>query len=161
MKKVICLVTVLSIVVLMGAKQPCCATKEAQCATAEKAILATHDQIVTAAEKLDAETMFSYILENDKGAIIQDGRLFTRQQSMDSVKQSFAGTTNVKYNFQQRNVKMLSPTIALFTGTGNVTVTIESGESFTSEFANTSVFVLQNKEWKIIHGHHSIPNPRP
>ena len=158
MKKVICLIAVLSIVVLMGAnEQPCCATKNAQCDAVEKAILDVHDQLIAAAEKLDAETMFSYILENDKGAIIQDGRLMTRQESLDQVKRVFAGTDSLKYTFKQRNVKMLSPTIALMTATGTSTSEMSS-PSFTTTFANTTVFVLQDKEWKIIHGHHSIPN---
>ena len=41
-------------------------------------------------------------------------------------------------------MKNNKPTIALMTATGTTTSTIDTGESFTSEFANTSVFVLQD-----------------
>jgi hypothetical protein len=144
---------------LMGSKQKsCCAKEKENYAAAEKAVLKTHSKIIKAAEKLDAETMFSYILDDDKGAIAQDGQLMTRTEALNQIKQTFTQVTGVKYNFQQRNIKMLSPMIALLTATGTTTSTIESGESFTSTFANTSVFVLQANEWKIIHGHHSIPN---
>ena len=160
-KSSICIFAFLGLALLMGSNESTRDSVTAEQAVAiEKAILQTHDKIIAAAEKRDADEMFSYIAENDKGCIIQDGRLImTRQEALDSVKQSFAGTTNVHYDFRQRNVKVLSPTIAILTAVGNVTVTFESGQSFTSEFANTSVFVLQDNAWKIIHGHHSVPNP--
>ncbi len=158
MKKVMCVIAVLSIVILMGAKEkPCCETKEAQCAAVEKAILDVHDKIIAAAEKLDVDTMFSFVLDNDKGAIIQDGRLSTRQDALEQIRKAFAGTESLKYNFQQRNVKMLSPTIALLVTTGTTTSTMSS-QTFTSTFANTTIFVLGDDGWKVIHGHHSIPN---
>lgn len=143
---------------LMGSKQKSCCAKEERCVAAEKAVLETHSKIINAAEKLDAETMFSYILDDDKGAIAQDGRLMARTEALNQIKQAFTQVTSIKYNFQQQNIKMLSPKIALLTATGTTTSTIQSGESFTSTFANTSVFVLRANEWKIIHGHHSIPN---
>lgn len=159
MKKVIYLITVLSVLVLMGAKkQSCCPTKATQCNSLEKAILDTHNQLITAAEKLDAETMFSYILDNDKGAIARDGQLMTRSEAKNQIEQAFTQITGIKYEFQQRNIKLLSPEVALLTAAGTTTSTIKSGESFTSSFANTSVFVLKGDGWKIIHGHHSIPN---
>lgn len=154
------------VALLLGADKPACCSSEKpqcpkQCDAIGKAILQIHDKIIAAAEKRDADEMFSYISENDEGAIIQDGQLLTRQQALETTKKGFAGMTNVHYNFRQRNVKILSPTIAILTGIGDVTVTFESGQSVTSEFANSSVFVLQDGGWKIIHGHHSIPNPKP
>nr|MBC8378003.1 nuclear transport factor 2 family protein [Planctomycetota bacterium] len=151
-KAILCTITLVGLALLTGAKEhPCCATEKAQYDAAEKAILDVHNQVIAAAEKLDAETMFSYILSNDKGAIIQDGQLLTRQESLNQVKMAFAGTESLKYNFKQQNIKMLSPTIALLTATGTVTSTMSS-QTFTSSFANTTVFILQDNEWKIIHG---------
>lgn len=154
------------LILLLGADKPACSSSEKpqcskQCDAIKKAILATHDKIIAAAEKQDAEQMFSYILENDKGAIIQDGRLFSRQEALNMVKDGYVGTASIDYTFTHRLIKVLSPTTAILTTAGQVIVSRESGRSFTSVFANTSVFVLKDDGWKIIHGHHSTPNPQP
>ena len=163
MKNVIYAVAFVCMVLLIpGAKKPSCATGEVcSCSVTverEKAILKVHDALIAAAEKRDVETMFGYILENDKGAIAQDGRLLSRKEAMEQIRQVFEGIVGIQYNFEQRNIKMLSPKIGLMTATGTTTVTVDTGESFTTPFANTSVFVFQEDGWKIIHGHHSIPN---
>lgn len=134
-------------------------SRETQSSAAiEKAVMKVHDELIAAAENRDAETMFGYILENDKGAIIQDGQLMSRQEALQQIRQAFERVSAVKYDFKQRQVKVLSPEIALMTATGTTTTTIPTGETFSSTFANTSVFVLSQDGWKIIHGHHSIPN---
>jgi ketosteroid isomerase-like protein len=160
MKKMMCLVALVGVVFVMGCQQvPCCEKDTLQCEAAEKAILETHSALIAAAENRDIETMFSYILENDKGAIVQDGQLMSRQEALEQIRRGFERVTDINYDFKQRSIKMLSPKIALLTAIGTTTSTIDTGETFTSEFANTSVFVLQDDGWKIIHGHHSIPNP--
>ena len=161
MKKMMCLIALAGAVLVMGCQQlPCCEKDTVQCEAAEKAVLETHEALIAAAENRDSKTMFSYILENDKGAIVQDGQLMSRQEALEQIQRGFGRVTEIDYDFKQRNIKMLSPTIALMTATGTTTSTIDTGESFTSTFANTSVFVLQDDGWKIIHGHHSIPNPK-
>jgi hypothetical protein len=159
------LIALVGVVLVMGCKQgTCCGVDKKPSKSqyddteAEKAVLMAHGELVAAAQKQDIETMFSYILENDKGAIIQNGQLLSRQESLQQVQQAFERLADIQYDFEQRNVKMLSPTIALMTATGTTTSTSQTGQSFTSPFANTSVFVLQEDGWKIIHGHHSIPN---
>ena len=159
MKKVICVIALSVFVLAMGCQQlPSYEDDRVQYDAAEKVVLKTHDALIAAAENRDVKTMFSYILENDKGAIVQDGQLMSRQEALEQIQRGFGRVTKIDYDFKQRNIKMLSPTIALMTATGTTTSTIDTGESFTSEFANTSVFVLQDDGWKIIHGHHSIPN---
>jgi len=163
MKKTTCTIFILTGLFLFAVlKEPMygIASAEKPNSVIEKAILETHDKIIAAAEKQDADALFGYILDNEKTVIIQDGRLFTRQQALDMIKESYTGTAKIEYSFEQRLVNVLSPTTAILTAAGNVTVTLESGESFSTQFANTSVFTLQEDGWKIIHGHHSIPNPR-
>lgn len=158
-------IALVGVVLVMGCKQgTCCGVDKKPSksqyddAKAEKAVLKAHEELVAAAQERDVETMFSYILENDKGAIIQDGQLMSRQESLQQVQQAFERLADIQYDFEQRNVKMLSPKIALMTATGTTTSTSQAGQSFTSPFANTSVFILREDGWKIIHGHHSIPN---
>jgi ketosteroid isomerase-like protein len=160
MKKMMCFVAFAGAVFVTGCQQLGYQENDSvQCQAAEKAVLETHAALIAVAENRDVETMFSYILENDKGAIIQDGQLMSRQEALEQIRRGFGRVTQIDYDFKQRNIKMLSPTIALMTASGTTTSTIDTGESFTSTFANTSVFVRQDDGWKIIHGHHSIPNP--
>lgn len=161
MKKVICVVALACVVLVLGAKEQSCSSGDVcKCENtkkAETAILNVHDAMIAAAQKRDVETMFDYILDNDKGTIAQNGQLLSRQEAMEQIGQGMLGATEIKYDIKQRNIKMLSPKIGLMTASGTVTTTIETGESFTSQFANTSVYVLEKDGWKVIHGHHSMP----
>ena len=157
MKQDICAIVLAGVVCVMGCHQTSSFDNAAQ---AEVAILKTHNALIAAAEKRDAKTMFSYVLENDKAAIAQNGQLLSRQEAMEQTQQGFERVTDIKYTFKQRNITMLSPTTGLLTATGITTSTVETGRTFTSTFANTTVFVFRDDGWKIIHGHHSIPIPQ-
>lgn len=161
MKKVLCVMAAgIGLLVLLGmeAARPAGMNDE-QKAVIEKAVLATHDKIVEASQARDADKMFSFILDHDKGVIIQDGRLMNRQEALDRTRQGYSGAQSLRYNFQKRYVNVLSPDIAVLMGAGTITYVAVSGETVTSDFANTTVFVLKDNAWKIMHGHHSIPNP--
>lgn len=160
-KSVLCIIGFLGLALLMGSKESSCnVVNPEQNAAIENAILKTHDKIVAAAGNRNAEEMFSYIAENDKGCIIQDGQLImSRQEALDITKRNFGSVKTLDYQFDQRHVKVLCPTIAILTAAGKTTITLSDGRSFTMPFANSSIFVLQDGTWKIIHGHHSIPNP--
>ena len=55
----------------------------------EKAVLDTYAEITKVAESVDGEKLFSYVLENDKGAQINNGKLtMTRQEAMGKVSGS-------------------------------------------------------------------------
>jgi uncharacterized protein (TIGR02246 family) len=158
-------IVLVGVVLVIGLRQGVCADIDANQpgmsqnnAVIEKAVLKVHDELIAAAEKRDAEAMFSYILESEKCVIIQDGQVMSRQDALEQIRQAFERVNTIKYDFKQRRVHLLSPTIAIMTSTGTTTTTIPTGETFTAEFANSSVFVLGEDGWKIIHGHHSIPN---
>ena len=52
----------------------------------EKAVLKTHIQMTQADKNLDAKKFFSYILDFNKGLIIQDGQMFqTRQEAFEVI----------------------------------------------------------------------------
>jgi uncharacterized protein (TIGR02246 family) len=127
----------------------------------EKAVLKTHIQMSQADNSLDADKFFSYILDFDKGLIIQDGRLFqTRQEAYETVKQGFEGISQVKRNYEQTYVTVISPEVALLTAQGTSTVTLSDGQVLSGPFAVSLVFVLRDGRWKVLHGHYSIPNTR-
>jgi len=127
----------------------------------EKAVLKTHIQMTQADNNLDVDKFFSYILDFDKGLIIQDGRLFkTRQEAYEVVKKGFEGISQLKRTYEQTHVTAISPETALLTAQGTSTVTLSDGQTFSSPFAVSMVYVLRDGQWKVLHGHYSVPNPR-
>jgi uncharacterized protein (TIGR02246 family) len=127
----------------------------------EKAVLKTHIQMSQADNSLDADKFFSYILDFDKGLIIQDGRLFkTRQEAYEAVKEGFEGISQLKRTYEQTYVTVISPEAALLTARGTSTVTLSDGQTFSGPFAVSLVYVLRDGHWKVLHGHYSVPNAR-
>ena len=62
--------------------------------------------------------------------------------------------------FIQQHVTVLSPTIALVTGEGEVSVETEDGRTFDSLFAQSVVFLQTEGEWKVYHSHRSFAPAR-
>jgi len=128
--------------------------------SAEKAVLARLGEIQKAAEGMDADKVFSYVLENDKGAVAQNGRLLlTRNEALDSTKAGFQALQKVAYHFDHHYVTLLSPTIALVVSDGSSSATTQDGRAVSARFAQTVVFVLTNSEWKVVHSHRSAVPP--
>ena len=122
----------------------------------EKAVLEANQRMI--ATGTDVDRFFADILDFDNGMIIQNGLLFkTRQEAYDAVKKGFAGVTKVQRHYDQTYVKVLSAKHALLTGTGVTKIELENGQSFSSPFAVSLVFQLDKGQWKVLHGHYSIP----
>ncbi len=129
--------------------------------TVENAVLETHAKMAEAEKNLDAEEFFACIPDFDKGLIIQDGVLFrTRQEALDTVRRGFQGITKVERTYDRTYVTVISPETALLTANGTSSVTLGDGRTLTGPFATSMVFVLRDGQWKLLHGHYSIPNPR-
>jgi len=127
----------------------------------QKAVLARLAEIQSAAEALDPDKVFNFVLENDAGALAQNGKLFlTRQDALESTKQAFQRLQKVSYQFDQQHVALLSPTVALATGEGSSSATTAEGRTITTRFAQSVVLVLTNGEWKVFHAHRSFPPAR-
>jgi len=124
----------------------------------EKAVLARLAEIQSAAQTLDADKVFSFVLENDQGALAQNGRLLlTRSDALASTKQGFQNLQKVEYRLDPQHVTLLSPTVALVVGEGSTSATTDDGRTFTNRFVQSVVFVLTNGEWKMFHAHRSFP----
>ena len=127
----------------------------------EEAVLKAHHEMVAAADALDIEGFFAFILDTAAGPVIQDGRLFpTRAEALEVVERSFEGVARVERAYESEDVTLISGEAALLTGRGTSTVTLEDGRSFQSPFAVSLVFVLKDEGWRVLHGHYSAPNPR-
>ena len=126
----------------------------------EKAVLEANSRMMQAGNSLDADKFFAYILDSDKGPIIQDGRLFkTRSEALQVVKDGFQAVSKMDRRYDQTYVTVLSPEVALLSATGTTTATLADGRTLmSSPFAVSLVFVLRDGQWKVLHGHYSTPN---
>jgi ketosteroid isomerase-like protein len=130
-------------------------------AAIEKAVLETNARMTEAANRLDADAFFAYIIDTDKGPIIQNGVLFkSRQEALETVKRGFQGIATIERQFENPQVTVLSPDAALMTAEGSTTATLTDGRIIHRRFAVSLVFVRREGQWKLLHGHYSMPaNP--
>ncbi len=127
----------------------------------EDAVLAVSAEMTKAGEAVDADRLFSYMLETDKGSVIQNGVVMaTRQEALERVRANLRGISRIQYDWKRQYVTVLSPEVALLTAEGESTATTTSGDTFTRPFAQTVVFVLKEGHWKAIHAHQSSPQIR-
>lgn len=127
----------------------------------EDAVLAVSDEMTRAAESVDADRLFSYVLENDKGSIIQNGVvLATRQEALETVKGNLRGVNRIEYRWKRRHVTVLARDLALLIAEGESVATTAAGQTFTTPFAQTVVFALKPEGWRAVHAHHSSPPAR-
>ena len=155
--KIVALASMLVIITAVAISQGQ-SSKNSTSADVQKAVLARLAEIQSAAQSLDPDKVFSFVLENDAGALAQNGKLFlTRKEALESTKQGFQGLQSVSYRFDDQHVTLLSPTVALATGEGSSSATLDDGRVLTTRFAQSVIFVLTNGEWKVFHSHRSFP----
>lgn len=124
----------------------------------QKMVLARLAEIQNAAQALDPDKVFSFVMENDDGALAQNGKLFaTRKEALESTKQGFRGVQKVSYQFDKQHVTLLSSTVALAVCEGKSSATLDDGKVLDTHFVQSVVFVLTNGEWKVFHSHWSFP----
>ena len=123
----------------------------------EKTVLETNARMTEVANRLDADAFFAYILETDKGLIIQNGTLFkSRQEALESVKRGFQGIDRMERQFENPQVTVISPDLALLVSEGSTTATLTDGRILNSRFAVSLVFMRKEGQWKLLHGHYSM-----
>jgi len=124
----------------------------------EDAILAVHAEMTRAGEAGDVDRLFGYMLDTDKGSVVQNGVvLATRQDALDRTKAGFRAISSVRYRWTRHLVSVLSPDVAVLTAEGESSATTTGGETFSRPFAQTVVFVRRDGVWKAIHAHQSSP----
>jgi uncharacterized protein (TIGR02246 family) len=124
----------------------------------EDAVLAVSAEMTRAGEAVDADRLFSYMLETDKGSVIQNGEvLATRKEALERVRSNLRGISKIQYHWKRQYVTVLCPQVTLLTAEGESVVTTTAGDTFTAPFAQTVVFVLRPGGWRAIHAHQSAP----
>ena len=124
----------------------------------EEAVLAVNAEMTKAGEALDADRLFGYMLDTDKVSVIQNGVVMTtRQEALERVRGNLRGLAAVRYDWTRQCVTVLSPEVAVLAAEGQSTATTAAGQTFTTPFAQTLVFVLKDGAWKAIHAHQSAP----
>jgi uncharacterized protein (TIGR02246 family) len=124
----------------------------------EEAVLATNAEMARAAAAVDAERLFSFMLDTDKGSVIQNGAfLATREEALQRVKANLRGIRKIDYRWKRQHVTALSADVALLTAEGDSVATTTEGQVFSTPFAQTVVFVRREGQWKAIHAHQSSP----
>lgn len=127
-------------------------------AAIEKAVLETYDRITQTAEKVDPDALFSFVLENDKGCLISDGRLImTRSEALENHRNNSGGLASIDYIMDKKFVTVLSPDTALMAVEGRYEAATHDGRTFGSPVAQTVVFVRKDGQWKVLHSHTSRP----
>lgn len=124
----------------------------------QKAVLDTNAKMVQAANSLNVDGFFDYILDSDKCVIIQNGVVFkTRQEALEAVKAGFKGVAKMDRKLDNPQVTVISPDTALLASEGSVTATLTDGRVMNARFAVSLIFVRKGADWKLLHGHYSMP----
>lgn len=124
----------------------------------EGAILAVNAEMTKAAEAVDAEQLFSFMLDTERCSVIQNGMMMaTREEALRRVRGNLSDISKIRYVWKSQHVTVLSAEVALLTAEGESTATTTAGATFTTPFAQTVVFVLKEGSWKAIHAHQSSP----
>jgi len=124
----------------------------------EKAVLEVNAQMTRAAEDRDIDRLFSFMLANDRGSIIQSGNLFlTREEALATAKRNFQGIAGIQYRWKSQLVTVISPTTALLVcnGESEVRTAQDPPATFVRPFAQSVLFVLTDGKWKALHAHMS------
>lgn len=146
---------------LISFAAPFCRAADADEQAIRKAVLEVHDRMNKAIQALDVEKMFEFIREAGPGTIIDDGVSRSRQEALATVKRGYQAISRADRIYTRVGVTVLSPTVAVLTGEGSAYFVMTTGRAFSVPFALSEVFVLANGEWKVVQGHHSMPNPQP
>jgi hypothetical protein len=127
-------------------------------AAIEKAVLEVNTQMTRAAEDRDIDRLFSFMLANDRGSIVQSGRLLTtREEALATVKRNFQGVAAIKYRWKRQFVTVISPTAALLVcdGESEIRTAQDPPATFVTPFSQSVLFVLTDGKWKALHAHMS------
>ena len=127
-------------------------------AAIEKAVLAANAEMTAAANSLDTDAFFEFIVDTNKGLIVQHGVIFrTRRDAYEAVKRGFQGVAKMERRFENPQITVIAPDAALLVADGSYSAQLQDGRWMEGRFAVSLVFVLRDGRWKVLHGHYSMP----
>jgi hypothetical protein len=128
----------------------------------EQAVLAANARMVAASNRGDYVSFFDFVLPEARGVVIQDGVVFaTRADAEQAVQAGLVGVARVERTLQDPQVTVISARAALLTSPGVVVATLDDGRVIQRRFAVSIIFVRRGEEWKVLHGHYSLPPTTP
>jgi ketosteroid isomerase-like protein len=126
---------------------------------AEMAIRRSLAEMRTAAERMDAEALYAFVLDTRVPPVIENGELAaTRQVALERTTLDFQGLASLAYAYEQESIVLLSATTALWIGSGTARARLEDGRELSVPFAETVVLLEDAGRWKVLHAHRSVPN---
>ena len=157
-----CLIRILTLAAILPTVAVTLGQQKPQLDTADKAIeravLETNARMTQAADRMDVDAFFEYIVDSDQCVIIQNGTVFkTRQEAVQAVQSGYAGLAKLDRQFKNPKVTVVSPDVALLASEGTVSATLSDGRHIDARFAVSLVFVLRDGKWKVLQGHYSNP----
>jgi len=124
----------------------------------EREVLAANAEMNAAAESLDVERFFDWILDEPGASIAQNGRLYRdRAEAKAAVGAGYSGVQSLARTFERTRVTPLSEDAAVLVAAGTSVVALTDGRTFEAPFAVSVVFVRREAGWKVLQGHYSIP----
>lgn len=125
----------------------------------EQRILAAHQQMVNAAESLDADALYASVIDSPT-FLLAEGQLLSRSAAMEQTRAGFQRLARLKYDFRERHIDVLSPSLALVILTGTIHSETRDGRTIATEFAQTQLLTLREGRWQVLHTHQSNPAAR-
>ena len=125
----------------------------------EAAIRSSLREMRAAAERMDAEALYAFVLDTRVPPVIENGVLAsTRQVALERTTLGFQGLASLSYLYNHESIVMLSANTALWIGDGTASARLEDGRELSIPFAETVVLVEDAGLWKVLHAHRSVPN---
>lgn len=144
------------------------------CSTADRAPAAARsDQIaqevdrrrvglMTAIEQRDVDQMAGFFSDSPDAAFAGGGSMVTsRREFLARYRDVLGALRAVSIDFGQSKLAILAPDVAVLTAQARVMMTDTTGRTFERRHAWTMVWILEGREWKILHANQSYPAPGP
>ena len=113
---------------------------------------------VEASESVDIKKLNSTVDDTLKAGFIDNGHFFrTFDEVLEITKKNATGVSSQKINISTLKITVLAENAALLTTSGNYSLLIDDGRTFTGRFGWTFVYSKIDDNWKIIHTHMSNP----
>jgi SnoaL-like domain len=127
-------------------------------AQVEREVLAANAEMNAAAESLDVERFFEWMLDEPGASVAQNGRLYRdRSEAKAAVAAGYGGVQSLARTFEKTLVTPISEDAAVLVAAGTSVVVLTDGRTFEGPFAVSVVFVRRGATWKVLQGHYSIP----
>ncbi len=130
---------------------------DAQRATIEDAVRTLTNEMISAAEQADIDSIIVNSNDSYHTGFISNGVFYP---SVDSLGAAFRSShlREQKIEMSETRISVLAHNVAVLTAHGNLSATDTTGNTFESLFAWTFIYTKVNDDWKITHSHQSFTN---